>query len=329
MPFAVLSELAADRPVSGSALARRLGVTRAAVWKQIERLRALGVPVVAAAGRGYRLHSPVELLDRQRILDELSLASSGSASAAGVADVAVHWQIDSTNSELSRRAAGDPRDRLACLAEIQSAGRGRHGRHWCMPLAGGLAVSLLKRFDLSMSGLAGLSLVAGIALVRALADCGFGEVGLKWPNDAVAGGRKLAGILVELGGDALGPCHAVIGIGVNIRLDARSAAAIDQPWTDLATLGNGATPPRNRLAARVLQRLVEALDLFATGGFAAFAAEYARYDVLAGRDVRVGLSGTVREGRALGIDARGALVVRGDGRDFSVDAGEVSVREAG
>src|SRR5690606_6599169 len=222
-----------------SELAARLGVSRAAVWKQIRRLRELGLPVEARAGQGYRLAGPVELLDAARISDEL-----GAAGRRRLGDLAVHWQIDSTSSELLRRAATDPRDGLACLAEVQSAGRGRRGRAWRTPLGGGLALSLLKRFDDGMGALGGLSLVAGVAAVRALADCGIAGVGLKWPNDLYAQGRKLGGILVELGGDATGPCHAVIGIGLNLRIDAETAS-IDQPWIDLATLAGGVPPSRN------------------------------------------------------------------------------------
>lgn len=312
---ALLAELAAGRGVSGSQLAARLGVSRAAVWKQIEQLRGLGLAIQARPGDGYRLAHAVDWLDAAGIAAE--------PSAARCTDVAVHWQLDSTSSELLRRAAGDPRDRLACLAEVQSAGRGRRGRGWRLPLGGGVALSLLKRFDAGMAPLAGLSLVAGIGAVRALADCGVRGVGLKWPNDLVAGGRKLGGILVELGGDALGPCHAVVGVGVNLRLG--DGAGIDQPWTDLAAL-TPHVPARNRLAARLIARLIEALDTFAESGFDAFAAEYARCDVLHDSAVRVLRGERSETGVARGVDARGALRVEFADGERAVDSGEVSVR---
>ncbi|NCT68545.1 MAG: biotin--[acetyl-CoA-carboxylase] ligase [Rhodanobacteraceae bacterium] len=320
-PAALLAALAAAPAISGSELAARLGVTRAAVWKQVERLRALGLGISAQAGRGYRLDAPLDLLDADAIAAGLSVAAHARLGA-----LAVHWQLDSTNSALLRAAATDPRDGLACLAELQSAGRGRRGRAWRLPLGGGIALSLLKRFDGGMAALAGLSLVVGIAAVQALADCGIGEIGLKWPNDLVARGRKLGGILVELGGDALGPCHAVIGLGLNVRLDARAGASIDQPWIDLATLADGAPPSRNRLAAALLERLLDALERFARDGFGAFADAWAQHDVLAGRRVQVLRADGAREGVAAGVDARGALrVVFADG-ERAVDSGEVSVR---
>jgi BirA family biotin operon repressor/biotin-[acetyl-CoA-carboxylase] ligase len=240
---------------------------------------------------------------------------------------ALHWQVDSTSSELLRQAAAGAPDLASCLAEVQRAGRGRRGRDWRMPLGGGLALSMLKRFDRGMAALAGLSLVAGIATCEALADAGVADVGLKWPNDLVAADAKLGGILVELGGDALGPCHAVIGIGLNLRLGDAAVAAIDQPCTDLARLC-AALPGRNVLAAQVLARLVPALERFGRDGFAPFAASFAALDVLQGRRVGVTRAGDVggAEGVACGVDARGALRVRFDDGERSIDSGELSVR---
>jgi BirA family biotin operon repressor/biotin-[acetyl-CoA-carboxylase] ligase len=164
--------------------------------------------------------------------------------------------------------------------------------------------------------------------MRALRDAAVEGAALKWPNDIVAGGKKLGGILVELGGDALGPCHAIVGIGLNVAIGAREGAAIDQPWTDLAALTNGRPPSRNRLAGLVLSRLAEALDLFQTAGFDAFASEYAAHDALYGREIVVAGGHDTWIGVANGVTSRGALRVMRDGIDIAVDSGEVSVRDA-
>lgn len=314
----MLAELCLRPAVSGSELAERLGVTRTAVWKQVQRLREAGVEIDAQPGSGYRLRAPLELLDAP-----LLRAALAASTRARLGDLVVHWQLDSTNSELSRRADVDPRDRLVCLAEIQSAGRGRRGRAWQMPLGGGIALSVLKRFEGPMSSLAGLSLAVGVAVAEALAACAIDGVLLKWPNDLVARGAKLGGILVELGGDALGPCHAIVGVGLNLRLGA-AAAAIDQACIDLAALAPA--PSRVQVAARLVDHLIEALDRFAAHGFAAFAAAYARHDALQGREVELLQGERKRRGIARGIDARGALrVAFADGEDV-VDSGEVSLR---
>lgn len=320
-PRDLLDQLSADAAVSGSALAARLGVTRAAVWKQVEVLRAAGAPIEAAAGRGYRLAWAIEWLDRHRIVSELDAEQRRRVGA-----VAVHWQIDSTSSELLRQAAQSDADLLVCCAETQSAGRGRRGRSWRSPLGGNLYFSLLKRFDHGMGALTGLSLAAGTAVVAALADCAVTGIGLKWPNDVLARGRKLAGVLIELGGEFLGPCHAVIGIGINLHLPGEIAAAIDQPVIDVATLTGAAPPSRNRLAGRLLARLIEALDRFATHGFAAFNDDYARVDLLDGRAVTVHAADGAHAGIGAGVDPRGALRVRIGNAVRSFDSAEVSVR---
>lgn len=317
-PRRLPAQLDAGTAVSGSELAERLGVSRAAVWKQVEQLRAAGLDIQAQAGSGYRLAAPLDLLDAAAIRARLAPAT-----ARRLGDIDVSWQIDSTSSELLRRAAAGARDRSVCLAERQSAGRGRRGRVWQMPLGGGLALSMFRRFDGAMASLAGLSLVAGLAAVDALARCGVDGIGLKWPNDLVARGAKLGGILVELGGDALGPCHAVIGIGINVHLGA-AAAAIDQRAIDIATLG--ATPSRNALAAALIESLDAIVDTFARDGFSGFAERYARFDVLQGREVDLLRTSGVESGIARGVDARGALRVAFADGERSVDSGEVSVR---
>lgn len=319
-PRGLLALLASGAEVSGSAAAAELGITRAAVWKQIEQLRARGLSIHAEAGRGYRLDAPVELLDASRIDAAISPELR-----ARVGDIEVVWQIDSTSNELARRAGASMLPR-ACIAEIQTHGRGRRGRAWQTPLGGAIALSFLRRFDGGMAALSGLSLVAGIAVLRAFADCGVRGAALKWPNDLVADACKLGGILVELGGDALGPCHAIIGIGVNLRIGAECGGAIDQPWTDLATLTDGSLPSRNLLAGCILSRLADALDVFSSAGFSAFENEYATCDALRDRDITVSSGEATWTGVAKGVTSRGALRVLHDDQEIHVDSGEVSVR---
>ena len=318
----LLQALSAERPISGSALARHFGVTRTAVWKHIELLRGLGVPIHAQAGSGYRLGAAIELLDAERIRSGLSSALQESLLPSALQ---VHWQIDSTNSELLRNRDSLPPLAIA-LAEVQTRGRGRRGRDWHMPLGGGLALSMLRRFDGSMAALAGLSIVVGIGVMRFLEALGVRQAGLKWPNDVLVDGRKLAGILVELGGDALGPCHAVIGVGINVHIDPTQAVAIDQAWVDLAGLAAGVLPSRNQLAASLLDHLMVTLDDFAVGGLASLQTEFSGYDLLRGRPIRVVEATRERHGIARGLNAQGALRVQDSEGEFIVDSGEVSVR---
>jgi BirA family transcriptional regulator, biotin operon repressor / biotin---[acetyl-CoA-carboxylase] ligase len=318
---ALLRSLSAEKSVSGSELAKKLGVTRAAIWKQIESLRAVGAPIQASAGAGYRLAWPIEPLDESAIRGELDVAM-----LPRLAGVRVMWQIDSTNTVLLDAAANGAGDVSVLVAEVQTDGRGRRGRQWQSPLGGNVYFSLLRRFDGGMGSLAGLSIVAGIAAVRALRECGVRDIGLKWPNDILAGRKKLAGILVELGGEFLGPCFAVIGIGINVRLP--HDAEIDQPFADLSALCAGNAPSRNRIIGRLISQLVASTDTFAATGFAAFEKEYASLDVLARVPVQVHTPSGVQEGIADGVDERGALRVRHGHRVATYDSAEVTVRHS-
>ncbi|RZA36854.1 MAG: bifunctional biotin--[acetyl-CoA-carboxylase] ligase/biotin operon repressor BirA [Lysobacteraceae bacterium] len=306
-------------PVSGDALAREAGLTRAAMWKRVEALREAGVEIDAQAGRGYALRHALELLDETRILDALPPFVR-----AGMASLEIAWTLDSTNSELLRRPAPS-HGVAALLAERQTGGRGRRGKQWTSPLAAHLYLSVAREFSGGLSRLGGLSLVAGIAAAEALHEAGYGEVRLKWPNDLVVGGRKLGGLLVEGGGEHAGPVRAVIGLGVNVRMPQAMAAAIDQPWTDLASL-SAATPSRNAVAAALLAHLVPALDQFDLEGLAPFLQRYAQLDALAMQEVAIHLGDAVHAGTALGIADDGALRVRIDGVEKNFHAGEVSVR---
>lgn len=322
---ALLLRLAAG-PVSGDVLAGEAGLTRAAVWKRIQALRASGVAINARPGRGYALAAPIELLDAHAIA-----AALPEPVRAAVHGPEVAWTIDSTNSELLRRRTPGRGVELL-LAERQTGGRGRLGREWASPLAANLYLSLARTFDGGLARLGGLGLVAGVAAAEALHALGYGAVRLKWPNDLVvpggtAGGlRKLGGLLVEGGGEYAGPVRAVVGLGLNVRMPAALAAAIGQPWCDLAALPHPAPPARNAVAAALVARLVPALDLFDRDGLAPFLPRHAALDVLAGRRVDVCVGSVVHAGTALGLAPDGALRMDIGGEERHFHAGEAGLR---
>ncbi len=327
-PAQLLAMLAAGEPLSGAGLADQAGMTRAAIWKQVEALRARGVPIEARGAAGYRLPWPLQMLDAAQIRALLPVSL-----ARGLGALEVHWELDSTSSELQRRGAGAG-DFSIVLAETQSAGRGRRGREWLSPPGLNLYLSCLKRFDRGFAALSGLSLAIGVIVMRALEQLGLAGAGLKWPNDvlAVGDGRpggKLGGILVELSGEYQGPCAAIIGIGLNLRLTEALREQAGQPTCDLATLAGGTPPDRNRVAAALIVALVDGLRQFERDGFAGFVADYARHDLL--RDQPLQLSGGLGTfiGIGAGVDARGALEVRmADGSVRQIDSADVTVRRA-
>ncbi|WP_164274035.1 bifunctional biotin--[acetyl-CoA-carboxylase] ligase/biotin operon repressor BirA [Stenotrophomonas sp. B1-1] len=316
----LLAKLAAGR-LSGDALARELGQTRAAIWKRIQGLRAAGVDIQGRAGEGYGLTRVLELLDPQAIRSRLPADAQ-----ALLHDLQVAWTVDSTNAELLRCSA-PVRGVSVLLAERQTGGRGRRGRSWASPLAAHVYLSVLRLFEGGLGRLAGLSLVAGVAVAEALHDLGFTQAQLKWPNDVLVDGRKLVGLLAEGGGEYAGPARAVIGIGINVHMPPAFGEEITQPWVDLDTLA-GTVVDRNQVVAAVLARLLPALETFDRDGLAPFLPRYAALDMLAGQEVRVELDGQWQHGTALGLADDGALRVRIDGRERPLHAGEVSVRAA-
>jgi len=261
-----------------------------------------------------------ELLDRDSILAELG----DRPGSAGV-DLRIESVVDSTNDRLLAMPARQ-RHRMALLAERQTRGRGRRGRQWVSPFGRNIYLSLGWTFDSAVAKLGCLPLVVALAACDALAQAGLADHRVKWPNDLLLEGRKLGGCLVDIQGDAGGPCHAVMGIGLNLHMPVGlpEAGAIDQPWTDLGASLPGLS--RNRLAGLLLNAMLEKTGLFASHGFQPLQAEWRARDALLGQQVELSHpTGTVR-GRVLGITARGALRLQLSSGTGEYTAGEVSIR---
>jgi len=306
---------------SGEALGAALGVSRMAVWKHLKALRELGVTCEIVRGKGYRLPAAVELLD-----DAAILAGADADTRALLTAIDVLLEVDSTNNRLREQALQGAPAGSVCVAEMQYAGRGRRGRTWVSPFAANLYLSLLWRSAAGAASLGGLSLVAGIAVLRSLRDLGVDSAGLKWPNDILADSAKLAGILIDVVGESSGPCAVIIGVGINVAMPQPAATRIDQTWTDLQTLTGRADVSRNRLAARLLDHVLPAVAEFEAEGLQPFLEEWRRHDMVDGRDVDLRLPNEVIRGTARGIDAGGALLVDTDAGRRRFASGEVSVR---
>ena len=318
----MLRELSHERFVSGTRLAEQFGVSRSTVSDALHDAGEAGIEIFSLTRRGYRLAQPVELLSLERIREALG-------DALRRVDMDLIETIDSTNTELMRRAVAGAPSGAGLVAEIQTDGRGRRGRVWHSAFAASLTFSLLWRFEKGAAQLGGLSLVVGLAVVRTLQQLGIGrgDIQLKWPNDVVVGARKLAGVLIESQGDMLGPTAVVIGIGINMDLPVSVIARIDQPATDLQRVA-GVSVSRNLLLAEVLRQLVGMLDEFQANGFAAFKREWISVHALQQKPVRVQVSG----GHAFDALVRdvaddGSLIVSVQGRDRLLASGEVSLRE--
>jgi len=319
---ALLRMLADGRFHSGVALGDALGVSRATVWNDLQTLKNMGIDAYAVPGKGYRLPAPFEMLAAEDILETLS-----SPARAALKRLDVHLELPSTNAYLVEHAQRGAPGGWACLAETQSAGRGRRGRSWVSPLGGNIYLSVLWRFNSGAAVVGGLSLALGVAVAEALHGAAVPGVGLKWPNDVVWQGRKLAGVLVEMAGESSGPCYVVAGIGVNVAMAADAALGIDQPWVDMVSI-TGVAPARNHLAGTVLQHVLLALQAFEREGFANFLPRWRAHDAYAGKPAVLHLPQHTLRGSVAGIDAQGALLFAHDGVTRAYASGELSLREA-
>lgn len=324
--YDLLRLLSSGHFFSGQALAKQLGISRTAIWNNIQQLKERGLDIFAVQGKGYRLADPLELLDADEIRQYLSSPVDERLK------LDVFAEIDSTNRYLLQRIYESSDGKIrACLAEHQISGRGRRGRQWISPFGANIYMSMLWRFERGLEAIEGLSLVVALALIATLEKFGISGAGIKWPNDIYYDNRKLAGILLEMSGEASGPCHIVIGIGMNVNMSRHSReaseASIDQPWIDLSEIV-GDTVSRNSLASVLLENLLETLDVFEQYGFAHLRSRWQKYDVLYEKDVNVSDMKGIRQGVAKGIDASGALLLETAGGLQRVLSGDVSVRLA-
>jgi BirA family biotin operon repressor/biotin-[acetyl-CoA-carboxylase] ligase len=305
---------------SGAEIAERLGVSRAAVWKRIERLRERGYGIEALAGRGYRLVRDSDLL----LPDEIRKHFRPKLLRG---ELVHRTTIDSTNRLAAELARGGAEEGTTVVAEQQTAGRGRLGRTWVSPASVNLYMSTVLRPRIPPLEVPRLTLVAGLAVAEAVRDSGALAPQIKWPNDVLLDGRKVAGVLTELEAEADRVRFVVVGIGVN--LNARRTdfpPELRTKATSLALAG-GAAVDRAAFTGRLLTRLEAAYATFLEGGFAALRHRYEELHGLVGLAVTIDgtppLAGTVR-----GVDDGGALLVETDGVLQRVVSGEVTLRHA-
>ena len=305
---------------SARELAGAIGASRDSVRQALSGVEAAGLELICLRGGGYRLAQEIDWLDARRVRRHLG-------AHARCFDVRVVDMVDSTSTALMARASAGACDGAVLAAEFQTQGRGRRGRAWYGGIGGALTFSLLWRFEQGAGVLAGLGPAVGVALVRALRDLGAAQAMLKWPNDVLVGYRKLAGTLVEIHGDVLGPSLVVIGIGVNCRLDSVTRQHINQAVIDLRT--SGVSVDRSRILATALVHLAEVQQVFAQHGFAPLRREWERYHVYSHRPVTLRLpDGSNQEGIVAGVDDDGCLLLQTSSGQRRFHSADVTLRIA-
>ena len=320
----ILQLLADGKFHSGQDLATYLGISRTAVWKRLQQLQdSLGIELFAVSGKGYKLASPLQLLEP----DRLHKAFCDLIKTATTPVLEVHLTLDSTNRralELAKQAPHIPR---LIVAERQTEGRGRRGRQWVSPFGGNLYMSLYWWFDAMPEAIGSLSLVVAIILARQLEALGVPRCELKWPNDVRYDGKKLAGILLEMQGEAAGGCGIVIGMGINLDMQGAAVEAIDQPWTDVMRI-TGSRIDRNQFTSQLATNLIKTLSQYSEEMLSNDLDEWQSRDVLFGKQVNLELPNETLQGIAKGIDVQGALLLEQNGQIQRFFSGEVSVRQA-
>lgn len=317
--FSLLRILADGRFHSGERLGRSLGVSRTGFRDIVRRLEDLDLRVFKVRGRGFRLAEHPDLIETDLLAARLKQISPELR-------LEVLDECPSTNTLLAERAAAGVPPGAVLVCEHQSAGRGRRGNLWVSRVGGSLAFSILWRFARGAGALGGLSLAVAVGAAKALERLGIRGVEVKWPNDLYLKGRKLGGILIELTGDVRGPSAAVVGVGINVRLDRPMRGRIGSPAADIASHG-GPAPSRTALLGALLPSLAESLAQFSREGFAPFREEWLRLHAWRGRRVALSTADRrVTEGKIVGIAEDGALMLASAKGVERFHSGELSLR---
>ena len=303
---------------SGTQLGELLGVSRVAVQKKIQTMIENGLPIEAISGKGYSLEHGVTLLSEKDIVDSLTNSNK-------VQSVEVFQSIESTNSYLLSKPIIEG-GATVCVAESQTSGRGRRGNDWQSAPYRNVMMSLSWGFESWPATITGLGLAVALAITERL-NKQFGlNVEIKWPNDLMVSGDKLAGVLIDVAGESSGACNVVIGLGLNVHQpDWSSNNDSAYRWQDLQGLGVEAD--RNQLVAQMIDAITSMLTEFAVDGFGSMVERWNALSSYSGRQIRVGSGDTALVGEMLGVDASGALLLKDfSGKEHAVSESMVSVR---
>jgi BirA family transcriptional regulator, biotin operon repressor / biotin---[acetyl-CoA-carboxylase] ligase len=315
----LIARLADGEYHSGEDLGESLGVSRSAVWKQLQKLSEWGIELDSCRRRGYRIPGGLSLLDR--VVVESNLCPN----TAAVTQLEIMQQVDSTNDVAMHLASGCSATGCVVLAEMQTAGKGRRGRTWISPYGRNIYLSVVRRFSGGAAVVQGLSLAVGVVVVHALKAFGASGLSLKWPNDILWKGKKLGGILLEINGDPAGSFDVIVGLGINVNMAIGEGEAIGQEWTTLAEI-TGVTVDRSRLSAHLANSLLPMLASFEVKGFTSYRDAWLELDSCCGQAVKLSAGEQEICGVARGVTQTGALCIETDEGLLDFSGGEISLR---
>ena len=294
--------------ISGEEMAQQLGISRAAVWKQIKNLRSRGYRIESSTNRGYRLTYSPDILDASKICSELKTKFIGR-------NLHCYQEVKSTN-EVARSIARSCDDGTVVLAEIQTAGRGRMARAWASPY-GGIWMSLILKPKIALANAYKINMAVSVALSRAVASLYGLKASIKWPNDLLINDRKVCGILMEISAEIDRLEYAVIGIGINANVDAE---AFPDEWKATSISRElGSEISRIELIQRVLQEIE---DAYCKMDSQEIYQEWCDRSATLGRCVRINSAAGDFDGEAISLSEDGALLVKASGNLLRVVAGD-------
>jgi BirA family transcriptional regulator, biotin operon repressor / biotin---[acetyl-CoA-carboxylase] ligase len=302
----ILSALrAAPWGVSGGDLARKLGISRAAVWAHIEELRAIGYDIEAGPHLGYRLISVPDVLHADDMYSRL-----GRTRVIG-REIQVFEETTSTNDLMARLARGGVKEGVVIFAEAQSKGRGRLGRRWISPARKGLWFSVLLRPNIQPQAATQLTIAAATALARAITLHTGIVPEIKWPNDILIRGKKIAGILTEMSAELDHLKEVILGIGIDVNLEAGEFPAALRKIATSIRIESGQMVDRAGLAVAILRELDRDYERVKRGEFDLIAEQWQEHCSTIGSRVSIRVGDRVVRGLAESLDADGALLLRG------------------
>ncbi|MCP1421669.1 biotin--[acetyl-CoA-carboxylase] ligase [Paenibacillus sp. FSL H7-0942] len=309
---------AEGRFVSGEEISRNLSISRTAVWKHVNKLRDMGYEFEAVSRKGYRLLTKPDSIDATGLQLALDTTIFGRKAVLLASTL-------STQGDVLKLAEQGQAEGAVVIAEEQTGGRGRFGRQWFSPPGKGIWMSVLLRPDLPLQHTPQLTLLTGVAVCRAVRACSGADAGIKWPNDVLIDGRKVCGILLESTVEDHEVRYCIAGIGVDVNFDPED---YPEDLTTIATslkMETGQSVDRTKLTAAILTELEQLYFLYQKEGFGVISALWEALSVSMNREITVTNPHGVIEGKAIGLDPSGALIVeKHDGEHTLIISGEIS-----
>jgi BirA family transcriptional regulator, biotin operon repressor / biotin---[acetyl-CoA-carboxylase] ligase len=309
-----------EKWVSGEWLSQRLAVSRAAISKHVRHLRRMGYPIETSTNKGYCLGEPWDLLLPDEIREGLETRIFGAR------DMVFLPETDSTNLRAKDLAAGGAPEGTIVFTEKQTAGRGRKGRSWHSPEGGGIYLSLILRPAMTPSEAPKITLMTGVAAAEALLALTRMDVRIKWPNDLLVGGKKIAGILTEISTDMDRIDYVVVGIGINVNIPRESLAPEIRESATSVLIAGGQPLPRVKVIRTLLKSFEDYYGLMQGSGFEPIRTRWKELSNLIGRRITVAMIGKTLAGEVVDIDMDGVLIVKDhQGEHHRIVSGDVTL----